>query len=104
MINAKAHPQLVAVGAWSLLETCAAICGASEKNAFNHFFSKGKMGQMGIEKRTAGAISDALERLAKGGNTTKHDAIAGTFDHRSLINDMERVSSFIAKALNTLTG
>lgn len=103
IINAKAHPQLVAVGVWSLLETCAAICGASENNAFNHFFSKGKMAQMGIAKRTAGAISDALERLAKGGNTTKHDDIAGTFDHRSLINDMERVSSFVAIALNTLT-
>jgi hypothetical protein len=103
IINAKNHPQLVAVGAWSLLETCAAICGASENNAFNHFFSKGKMAQMGIHKRTAGAISDALERLAKGGNTTKHDAIAGTFDHRSLINDMARVSSVVAMALNTLT-
>ncbi|MES2290434.1 MAG: hypothetical protein V4530_11915 [Pseudomonadota bacterium] len=99
-INAKTHPQLVAVGIWALLETCARICGATEKNAFNHYFSKGMMGEMGIAKRTAGAISDALERLAKGGNTTKHDAISGTFDHRSLINDTERVSSFIAKALN----
>jgi hypothetical protein len=99
-INAKTHPQLVAVGIWALLETCARICGATEKNAFNHYFSKGMMGEMGIAKRAAGAISDALERLAKGGNTTKHDAISGTFDHRSLINDMERVSSFIAKALN----
>ena len=100
IINAKTHPQLVAVGAWSLLETCAAICGATEQNAFNHYFSRGMMGRMGIAKRTAGAVSDALEHLAKGGNTTKHDAIAGTFDYRSLINDMERVSSFIAKALN----
>lgn len=102
-INAKTHPQLVAVGAWSLLETCAALCGATEKNAFNHYFSKGMMGKMGVAKRTAGAISDALERLAKGGNTTKHDAIAGTFDYRSLINDMERVSSFIAEALTDST-
>lgn len=99
-VNAKTNPQLVAVGTWSLLETCAAICGATEQNAFNHYFSKGMMGKMGIAKRTAGAISDALERLARGGNTTKHDAISGTFDYRSLINDMERVSSFIAKALN----
>ena len=98
-INAKTHPQLVAVGVWALLETCGRVCGATEKNAFNHYFSKGMMGQMGIAKRAADAISDGLERLAKGGNTTKHDAISGTFDHRSLINDMERVSSFIAKAL-----
>lgn len=98
-VNAKSHPQLLAVGVWALLETCARVCGATENNAFNHYFSKGMMGEMGIAKRAAGAISDALERLAKGGNTTKHDAISGTFDHRTLINDMERVSSFIAKAL-----
>lgn len=102
-VNAKTHPQLVAIGIWALLETCAKICGAVEKTAFNHYFSTNRMGQMGITKRTAGAISDALERLARGGNTTKHDAISGTFDHRSLINDMERVSSFIAKALNGVT-
>lgn len=102
-INAKTHPQLLAVGIWALLETCARVCGATEKNAFNHYFSKGMMGEMGITKRAAGAISDAFERLAKGGNTTKHDAISGTFDHRSLINDMERVSSFIAKALGRVS-
>lgn len=102
-INAKTHPQLVAIGIWALLETCAKICGAVEKTAFNHYFSTSRMSQMGITRRTAGAISDALERLARGGNTTKHDAISGTFDHRSLINDMERVSSFIAKALNGST-
>jgi len=89
----------VAVGAWALLESCARFCGAKEKTAFIHFFTTGKMGNMGIAKRTAGATHKALERLAEGGNTTKHDAISGSFDHRQIINDMDRVSPMIAMAL-----
>lgn len=100
-INAKTRPQLVAVGVWALLETCARICGASEKTAFNHFFSTGLMGKMGVTKRAAGATHKALERLAEGGNTTKHDAISGSFNHRQIINDMDRVSSMIAMALDS---
>jgi hypothetical protein len=101
-VNAKSHPQLIAVGAWSFIETSAKVCGAGENMPFKDFFSKGKMTNWGFEGKTAGAIHDALVRLAKGGNTTKHDAIAASFDHRSIINDMATVSALIATALSSV--
>lgn len=99
-VNAKSHPQLIAVGAWSFLESSSKFCGAAEKMPFIDFFSKGAMPQWGFRGRKAGAIHDALVRLSKGGNTTKHDAISASFDHRSIINDMETVSALIASALS----
>jgi hypothetical protein len=99
-VNAKSHPQLIAVGAWSFLETSAKVCGADENVPFKDFFSKGKMPKWGFKGKAAGAIHDALVQLSKGGNTTKHDAISATFDHRSIINDMATVSALIATALS----
>jgi hypothetical protein len=98
-INAKSHPLLIAIGVWALLETCAKFCGANEDVPFIDFFSKGKMGQMGIAKKKAGTIHDAFVRLAKGGNATKHDAVSADFDFRRIINDMEVVSEVVARAL-----
>ena len=98
-VNAKSHPQLIAVGAWSFLETSAKVCGAGENVPFKDFFSKGNMPNWGFKGKAAGAIHDALVQLSKGGNTTKHDAISATFDHRSIINDMATVSALIATAL-----
>ena len=99
-VNAKSHPQLIAVGAWSFLETSAKVCGADEKIPFIDFFKKGSMPAWGFKGRAAGAIHDALVRLSKGGNTTKHDAISASFDHRSIINDMATVSALIATVLS----
>ena len=101
-VNAKSHPQLIAVGAWSFLETSAKVCGAGENVPFKDFFSKGNMPQWGFKGKVAGAIHDALVQLSKGGNTTKHDAISATFDHRSIISDMATVSALIATALSAV--
>jgi hypothetical protein len=101
-VNARSHPQLIAVGAWSFLESSAKVCGACEKVPFIDFFSKGNMPKWGFKGRAAGAIHDALVRLSKGGNTTKHDAISASFDHRSIINDMATVSALIATALSAV--
>lgn len=99
-VNAKSHPQLIAVGVWSFIESSAKFCGAGESVPFIDFFSKGKMAQWGIKGKPAGAIHDALVRLSRGGNTTKHDAISASFDHRSIINDMAAVSALISYALS----
>ena len=101
-VSAKSHPQLIAVGAWSFLETSAKVCGAGENVPFKDFFSKGNMSTWGFRGRAAGAIHDALVQLSKGGNTTKHDAISASFDHRSIINDMATVSALIATALSAV--
>lgn len=101
-VNAKSHPQLIAVGAWSFLETSAKVCGAGENVPFKDFFSKGNMLKWEFKGRAAGAIHDALVQLSKGGNTTKHDAISASFDHRSIINDMATVSALIATALSAV--
>jgi hypothetical protein len=100
-VSASSNPQLVAVGVWALIETIACICGAT--NSFPSFFSKGTLSKLGFQGDKATALHVVFERLSRAGNTTKHDAIGGAFDHRQLINDMEVVSPALAKALNDLT-
>lgn len=99
-VSASSNPQLTAVGAWALIETIAALCGA--ENSFSSFFSKGTLSKLGFTGEQARSIHDVFEQLARAGNTTKHHAISGAFDHRQLINDMEVVSPVLAKALNEL--
>jgi hypothetical protein len=102
-VRTTTNVQLIAVGAWSLLETIAAVCGANENQSFSAFFSAGMMqNKLGIAKNQSKTIWKALERFARAGNDTKHDAISAAFNHMELINDMERVSSMLAKALETL--
>lgn len=100
-ISAKDHTPLIAIGCWALLETCAKECGANPTTPFIDFFSPGYMGRLGIHKKAAGPINDALVRISRGGNATKHHSTAATLDFRSLINDMQTVAPMLAKALTT---
>jgi hypothetical protein len=102
-VRATTNVQLIAVGAWSLLETIAAVCGASENQSFTAYFSTGTMqNKLGIGKNESKTIWKALDRFARAGNDTKHDSISAAFNHMELINDMERVSPMLAIALATL--
>ena len=102
-VNAKTNTQLVAVGCWSLIETIAAVCHSKEGQAFSAFFNRGMLkNDLKFTSKQVASISPALDRIASAGNTTKHDAIGATFDAMQLINDMERVSPMLAKALETL--
>lgn len=99
-VPAKTNPELIAVGCWALCETIANLCGAGDKVAFTHFFSKDRLAKWGVSDRASKTIRNCFERISHGGNDTKHDEIAATSDHRTLITDMERVSLTLAKALN----
>ncbi len=102
-MSAQANTQIVAVGAWAFIESTAKLCGADDKTSFDSYFTRGKQGRMhsyGVELREAGVIHDALKRLATGGNTTKHHAVSGTFDHRQIINDFEVVTPMLVLALS----
>lgn len=101
-VSANTNTQLIAVGVWAFIESTAKLCGANETTSFADFFTKGKSGRMagyGVEQRQAGVIHDALVRLSRGGNTTKHDAISGTFDHRQIMNDMKVITPMLVFAL-----
>lgn len=102
-VSGNTNTQLIAVGAWAFIESAAKLCGANGTTSFVDFFTKGKNGRMasyGVEQRQAGVIHDALGRLSRGGNTTKHDAISGVFDHRQVINDMTVITPLLVLALN----
>jgi hypothetical protein len=99
-VPAKTNPQLIAVGCWALCETIARVCGAADNTPFTHFFSKDRLTKLGFDGGAGKSTRSAFERLSVGGNETKHDAIAATCDHRTLITDMDRVSDALAKALD----
>lgn len=102
-MSANTNTQIIAVGAWAFIESSAKLCGANSDTSFPAFFTKGKTGRMtsyGVEQKEGGVIHDSLTRLSIGGNTTKHHAKSGSFDHRQIISDMEVVTPMLVLALD----
>ncbi|ABC63737.1 hypothetical protein ELI_08225 [Erythrobacter litoralis HTCC2594] len=101
-VSANTNTQIIAVGAWAFIESSAKLCGANKDTSFPSFFTRGKNGRMatyGIDHNEAGVIHEALTRLSSGGNTTKHHAKSGSFDHRQIISDMEVITPMLVLAL-----
>ena len=102
-VNAQQHTPLVAVGVWAFLRSLAAMAGASDDVPFFHFWKAGRISQMDVAKGDAAkAIVEALERLSRAGNTTKHDAISAHFDYRQLINDWNVVNKLVLAQIKEL--
>lgn len=103
-VSANTNTQIIAVGAWAFIESSAKLCGANPETSFPSFFTKGKNGRMasyGVDYNEASVIHEALNRLSTGGNTTKHHATSGTFDHRQIISDMGVVTPMLVLALES---
>ena len=99
-ISVVDHTLLVAVGAWAFIETLTAQVGRKEGTSFLHFYSNHRLEQHGYAKgRERGVVTAALKRLSEGGNTTKHHALAATYDAGQLVNDMEVVTPLLIRTL-----
>jgi len=85
-IELEHHTPLVCIGVWAFMETLTACCGRHEKTSFNDFLSNHKLTSYGFSKPTT--IRAALGRTSEYGNTTKHDAVAATFNGDQLNNDL----------------
>jgi len=97
------HCPLITVGFWSILETLAALHGG-EGSKFADYFSHDRLnnefGFQGREERKN--IIRSLKHITERGNSTKHSAIAASFDGNQLANDFDVLTPLMIAVLRSL--
>ena len=94
------HTPLLTVGVWAFIESLSALAGKNENTDFVSFFSNLRLSNQGFGGKKAGPIREALTRIQKNGNSTKHHEIAASFDGQQLSNDLATVTPLLIKTLN----
>lgn len=98
------YTPLLAVGVWSFFESLTALAGRKERQNFEAYFNKDRIAQYGIaEKKGSNSINEALTRIHRNGNTTKHHKVAADFYGKQLANDMDTLKDLILACLSTIT-
>lgn len=93
------HTPLLTVGVWAFVESLCALAGKNENTDFVGFYSNQKMSDLGFKERTT--IREALTRIQRNGNSTKHHEIAASFDGPQLNNDLETIAPLLIKTLES---
>ena len=89
-VNLDTHTPLLAVGAWSFVETLTALEGRSSNVDFHSYLSNQKLKEIGLGTRQeTKSIREALKRISEFGNSTKHHKSAAAFSGEQLSNDFE---------------
>jgi hypothetical protein len=98
-----AHTPLLTIGVWAFVETLSALAGRNPDTDFVAFFSVQRLSDMGLgNKQKAGPIRDALTRIQRNGNATKHHEVSATFDGKQLSNDLATVAPLLMKTIESL--
>lgn len=92
------HTPLVAIGLWAFLESLCAKLGSGVD--FPSFLSVQRLTGYGLgDKEKTKGLRQAIDRVSKYGNTTKHDEDAANFNGAQLANDMEKMRKMILKCV-----
>ncbi|RUW60378.1 hypothetical protein [Mesorhizobium sp. M7A.F.Ca.US.008.03.1.1] len=92
------HTPLVAIGFWAFLESLCAKIGSTTD--FPSFLSVQRLSGYGLgDKEKTKGLRQAIDRVSKYGNTTKHDEDAANFNGTQLANDMEKMRKLILKCV-----
>lgn len=91
------HAPLLTIGLWAFIESLCALAGKNEKTDFFSFCSNERLTTHGFGRGKAGPIRDALNRIQKNGNATKHHEIAASFDGQQLANDLATITPLLIK-------
>ena len=84
------------MGAWVLLETLTALHGRKSGTDFVAYLAPSKLAKLGLGNRhDTKAIRDAVGRVSKLGNATKHAQIAAAFNSKTLANDFETMDPML---------
>ena len=98
------HAPLLAIGAWAFIESLAARAGKGPNTDFLSFYSVQRLGGYGLgnSNKQLAPIRDALERIQRFGNTTKHHEVSALFDGRQLANDFATITPIAIKTLESI--
>ena len=102
-LSLKQHCPIITVGFWSLMESLAAL-HAGEGKAFYSYFSYNRLqSKFGFScKNECKNITSSLKRLTERGNSTKHSAIAASFDGNQVANDFDVLTPLMLAVLHDL--
>ena len=96
----KDNTPLLAVGAWSFLETLTARAGRDTSTDFFTFFSYDQLKRYGLgDRKKVKPLRDALQRIQSFGNATKHHDTSAAFSDEQLFNDMDSLKDLILKVI-----
>ena len=95
-VGLDAHTPLLAVGAWSFVETLTALEGRAASVDFHSYLTNQKLNNLGLgDRRETKAIREALKRISEFGNSTKHHKSAAAFSGEQLSNDIETIERLL---------
>lgn len=103
-VRLEVHTPLLTIGLWAFIETVAAKAGKTPETDFLAFFSNQKLADLGMgdgSKKT-GPIRDALQRIQRNGNATKHHETSASFDAKQLANDFATITPLLIKTLEVV--
>jgi hypothetical protein len=97
------HVPLLTIGVWAFVESLTALAGRAPETDFVAYFSNQKLAGFGFGSgRTLAPIRDALTRIQRNGNATKHHEISASFDGKQLNNDLATITPLLLKTIETI--
>jgi hypothetical protein len=103
-IPLEAHAPLLCIGVWAFVESLTARAGKSGDTDFLAYYSNQKLNELiGNDKKKMAPVRDALTRIQRDGNATKHHETSATFHGRQLANDLATITPLLVKTLENTT-
>lgn len=97
------HTPLLTIGLWAFIESLSALAGKNENTDFVGFFSGQRLSDLGFAgNKKAGPLREALTRVQRNGNATKHHEVAATFDGAQLSNDLATITPLLTKVAESI--
>ena len=97
------HTPLLTIGTWAFIELLTALAGKKPDNDFLAFFSNQRLSDYGVGSGKAlGPIRDALTRIQRNGNATKHHETAAAFDGAQLANDLATITPLLVQTVGSI--
>ncbi len=92
------HTLLLTIGVWAFVESLTALAGRKDHVDFVAFYNNQRLAEYGLGKGKAlGSVRDALTRISRNGNATKHHKVSGNFDGAQLVNDLGTITPLLIK-------
>jgi hypothetical protein len=101
-IRVDEHAPLLAVGVWSFVESLTALAGRYADTDFVAFYNNNRMVDLGVDKKKITAVREALTRIQRNGNSTKHHEMAASFDGKQLSNDLATITPLLIKTVESI--
>lgn len=97
------HVLLLTIGVWAFIESLTALAERKTESDFLAFYSNQRLADYGQGSgRALGPIRDALTRISRVGNATKHHKTSGNFDGAQLVNDLGTITPLLIKTAESI--